>query len=172
MELTPPDIVLLGPEWPERARLRAQLIKRGRRRHRYRCLADPETESATRHEAVMVVDLHELPDPRETLDELCFVIPPHRVLVVTALGTLTADEIRRLGFMAIKRPARRQGAPRRRATERSGALGDLLDYRAELSQPRGRLLTCTRSETQSEATDAKAGPYRRKPTAEPSAAAT
>lgn len=29
MELTPPDIVLLGPEWPERALLRAQLVEEG-----------------------------------------------------------------------------------------------------------------------------------------------
>lgn len=53
---------------------------------------------------VMVVDLRGLPEPRETLDELRFVIPPDRVPVVTALGTLTADEIQRLGFKAIERP--------------------------------------------------------------------
>jgi hypothetical protein len=29
MEQTPPDIVLLGPEWPERALLRAQFIEEG-----------------------------------------------------------------------------------------------------------------------------------------------
>jgi hypothetical protein len=54
---------------------------------------------------VMIVDLHALLNPRETLDELRFLIPPHRVLVVTALGTLAAEEIRRLGFMVIERPA-------------------------------------------------------------------
>jgi hypothetical protein len=33
------------------------------------------------------------------------VIPPERVLVVTALGAMAADEVQRLGFTAIERPA-------------------------------------------------------------------
>ena len=106
MELTPPDIVLLGPEWPERALLRAQLIEEG-----YDVIAIDAWPIPRLYRRpgmkprVMVVDLRGLPEPRETLDELRFVIPPDRVLVVTALGTLTGDVIQRLGFTVIERPA-------------------------------------------------------------------
>jgi hypothetical protein len=102
----PPDIMLLGPEWRERALLRAQLIEEG---HDVIAIdAWPMPEPYRRPgmtPRVMIVDLHGLLNPRETLDELRFLIPPHRVLVVTALGTLAAAEVRRLGFMAIERPA-------------------------------------------------------------------
>jgi hypothetical protein len=54
---------------------------------------------------VIVVDLHGLPDPRATLDEVRFLVPSDRVLVVTAMGTLTGNEVRRLGFKVIERPA-------------------------------------------------------------------
>jgi hypothetical protein len=53
---------------------------------------------------VLLIDLRGLPNPRETLDEVPFVIPPDRVLVVTALGALTGNEVRRRGFTAIERP--------------------------------------------------------------------
>lgn len=105
-ELTPPDIVLLGPEWPERALLRAQLIEEGHDVIAIDAWPIPRLyRRPGMKPLVMIVDLHGLPDPRNTLDELRFVIPPDRVLVVTALGTLTADEIRRLGFNAVERPA-------------------------------------------------------------------
>ena len=105
-EPTPPDIVLLGPEWRERALLRAQLIEEG-----YDVIAIDAWPIPTLYRQpgmtprMMIIDLRGLPDPRATLDGLRVVIPPERVLVVTALGTLTADEIRRLGFRTIERPA-------------------------------------------------------------------
>jgi len=34
-----------------------------------------------------------------------FVLPPARVLVVTALGSLAGEEVRALGFNVIERPA-------------------------------------------------------------------
>jgi hypothetical protein len=36
---------------------------------------------------VLLIDLHELPKPREVLNEVRFVLPAERVLVITALGS-------------------------------------------------------------------------------------
>lgn len=105
MDPKPPDVIVLGAEWPERALLRAQLIEEGHdvvavdtwpipRLHR-----QPGMKPR-----VLLIDLRELPKPRETLDEVRFVLPPERVLVVTALGSLTGQQVRELGFNAIERP--------------------------------------------------------------------
>lgn len=101
-----PDIVLLGPEWPTRALLRAQLVEEG-----YEVVATdawpiprPYLRPGLKPRAV-IVDLHGLPEPDKVLGELRVVIEPARVLVVTALGTMTSEEIRGLGFHAITRPA-------------------------------------------------------------------
>jgi ActR/RegA family two-component response regulator len=99
------DILLLAPAWPERALLRAELIEAG-----YDVIAidawplpalyrQPGMEPR-----VAIVDLQGLPEPRTVLDELRLVMPPDRVLVVTALGTLTVDEIRQLGYHVLARP--------------------------------------------------------------------
>jgi hypothetical protein len=102
----PPDVVLLGPEWPSRALLRAQLIEEG-----YEVVATdawPIPRQYLRSDmrpALVIVDLQGLPEPHTVLDELRALIKPDRVLIVTALGTLTAEELRRLGFHAIARPA-------------------------------------------------------------------
>ena len=104
-----PDIVLLGPEWPERALLRAQLLEEG-----YEVVATdawPIPRQFLRpgmKPRVLIIDLRGLPAPRETLEEVRGVMPPDRVVVVTALGTVTADEIRRLGFHVVTRPATMQ----------------------------------------------------------------
>jgi hypothetical protein len=103
---TPPDVILLGAEWRERALLRAQLIEDG-----LEVVAVDEWPIPRIYRRpgmkprVLLINLRGLPNPRETLDEVRFVIPPERVLVVTALGALTADDVRRLGFTAIERPA-------------------------------------------------------------------
>jgi len=39
------------------------------------------------------------------LDEVRFVIPSNRALVVTAFGTLAGGDVRRLGLTVIERPA-------------------------------------------------------------------
>jgi hypothetical protein len=105
MEQKPPDVMVLGVEWPERALLRAQLIEEGHEvvavetwpiPRRYR---EPGMKPR-----VLLIDLHELPKPRETLDEVSDLLPPDRVVVVTALGSLAADEVRALGFHVIERP--------------------------------------------------------------------
>ncbi len=105
-EQKPPDVVLLCPEWPERALLRAQLIEEG---HDVMAIDAWPMPMLYRRPGmtprVMLIDLHGLPDPRETLDEVRFVLPPERVLVVTALGSLTTDEVRHMGFNVVQRPA-------------------------------------------------------------------
>jgi hypothetical protein len=103
--VTRPDIVLLGGEWPERALLRAQLIEDG-----YEVVAldvGPIPEMYRQpgmKPRMIVVDLRGLPEPRETLDTARGLLPRDQILVVTALGTLTADDVRRLGLTAIERP--------------------------------------------------------------------
>jgi hypothetical protein len=103
--MTPPDVLLLGPEWPERALVRAELIEAG-----YDVVA-VETWPIPRmyrrpgmKPRAVVIDLQGLADPPTVLDELRFVMPPERVLVVTALGTVPIDEIRRRGYHVLARP--------------------------------------------------------------------
>lgn len=105
MELTAPDVIVLGPEWPERALLRAELIENG-----YDVVAIdawPIPRAYRRpgmKPRVFIVDLRGLSDPHNVLDELRFVIPPDRVLVLTALGTVTVDQVRRFGYHVVTRP--------------------------------------------------------------------
>jgi hypothetical protein len=105
MNPKPPDVMVLGTAWPERALLRAQLIEEG---HEVVAVDTWPIPRLYRRPGmkprVLLIDLHELPKPRETLDEVHFVLPPERVLVVTALGTLTGQELRELGFNVIERP--------------------------------------------------------------------
>jgi hypothetical protein len=102
----PPDIVLLGAEWPTRALLRAQLIEEG-----YEVVATdawPIPRQFLRpgmKPRLVIVDLQGLPEPHIVLDELAVLIKPEHVLVVTALGTLAADDIRDRGFHLVSRPA-------------------------------------------------------------------
>ena len=101
-----PDILLLSAEWPERALLRAQLIEDG-----YDVVATdawpipPLYRQPGMTPRAMIVDLRELPAPRQVLDELRHVIQPDRVLVLTALGTLSVEEVRSLGYHIVSRPA-------------------------------------------------------------------
>jgi len=106
MDTNPPDVILLGPQWPERALLRAQLIEQG-----YEVVAIDRwpiprlyRRPAMKPRAMMI-DLRGLPEPRATLDEVRFVMPPDRVVVLMALGTLAKDDVQRLGFTVIDRPA-------------------------------------------------------------------
>jgi len=105
VEATPPDIVLLRAEWPERALLRAQLLEEG-----YDVVATDAWPIPRQYlrsgmkPRLLIVDLQGLPEPREVLEEVGGVMPRERVLVITALGTMTADEVVRLGFRVAKRP--------------------------------------------------------------------
>jgi hypothetical protein len=106
MDMDAPDVILLGPQWPERALLRAQLIEQG-----YEVVAIDRwpiprlyRRPAMKPRA-MIIDLRGLPEPRTTLDEVRFVMPPDRVVVLMALGTLAKKDVKRLGFNVIDRPA-------------------------------------------------------------------
>jgi hypothetical protein len=103
--MVPPDILLLGPEWPERALVRAELIEAG-----YDVVGvDAWPIPSLYHRPgmkprVAIVDLQGLPDPRAVLEQLRLVMPTDRVLVIAALGTLSVDEIRRIGYHVLARP--------------------------------------------------------------------
>jgi hypothetical protein len=101
-----PDVIVLSAEWPERALLRAQLIEEG---HEVVAVDTWPIPRLYRRPGmkprVLLVDLHELSNPRDALDDVRFVMPPERVLVLTALGSLTAGEVREKGFHVIERPA-------------------------------------------------------------------
>ena len=100
------DILLLGTQWPERALLRAQLIEEG-----YEVVAVdrwPIPRLSRKREMtprLLIIDLHELPNPGKTLEEVRLLFSPDRVMVVTASGTLTSAELQQLGFHTIARPA-------------------------------------------------------------------
>ena len=101
-----PDVLVVGVEWAERALLRAQLIEEG-----YEVAATDAWPIPRRYRRpemkprVMVVDLQSLPDPWEVLGELRYVIEPGRIVVVTALGTVPREVVRRLGYHVVPRPA-------------------------------------------------------------------
>ena len=45
-----------------------------------------------------------LPDPERVLSDLRVLMKPNRVLVLTAMDTVSPDAIDRLGFRVLKRP--------------------------------------------------------------------
>jgi DNA-binding response OmpR family regulator len=100
------SIVLLDPEWPARALLRAQLIEEG-----YDVVATDAwpiprqyLRTGTKPD-LLIVDLHGLPEPRTVLDEAGHLFKRDRVLVLAGLGTITVNEIHESGFRVITRPA-------------------------------------------------------------------
>jgi hypothetical protein len=52
----------------------------------------------------LVIDLRGLSNPQQVLDDARSLLAPGRVLVVSALGSLRAADIRQLGFNVIERP--------------------------------------------------------------------
>jgi hypothetical protein len=106
MDPKPPDVIVLGAEWRERVLLRAQLIEDGHDVVAVDTWPIPQLHrGAGMRPRVLLIDLHAWPRPRETLDALRVVLPPERILVVIALGSLTGDEVRERGFNVIERPA-------------------------------------------------------------------
>jgi len=100
-----PDIVLLAAEWQPRALLRAQLIEEG-----YEVLATDTWIEMRRllgsapRPLLAIVDLQGLPDPDVVLNDLATIMNPSRVLVLTAIGTVSSDEIQARGFRVVRRP--------------------------------------------------------------------
>ena len=54
---------------------------------------------------MLIVDLHGLAEPREALNEIRGVMPPERVLVLTAIATIGFADLRAMGFRVVTRPA-------------------------------------------------------------------
>jgi DNA-binding NtrC family response regulator len=106
VESKPPDVIVVGAVWPERALLRAQLVEDG-----YEVIAIDAWPIPRLYRQpgmkprVLLIDLHQLPRPRETLHEARLVLPSDRVIVMTALGSLAVEEVRALGFNVVERPA-------------------------------------------------------------------
>lgn len=105
-DAAPPDIVVIGATWPLRALVRAQLIDEG-----YEVVATDSWPIPRQlllpglRPHLVIVDLQGLPEPERALSELRALMDPERILIVTALGTLTPDQIRPFGFHLISRPA-------------------------------------------------------------------
>jgi hypothetical protein len=102
---SPPDIVLLAPEWATRLAIRAQLIEDG-----FDVVAT-DTWSMLRSvlrpgmkPRAVLVDLKALPDPVRVLDDLPLLMKPDRVLVITASGTVSHDDVAQRGFHVVSRP--------------------------------------------------------------------
>ena len=101
-----PDIVLIDAHWPRRALLRAQLIEEG-----YDVIATDEWATAKTYvetllkPRLVIVDLQDLPTAELILDELDAHMDPAHVLVLTALGTLSSEELSKRGFHVLRRPA-------------------------------------------------------------------
>jgi hypothetical protein len=100
-----PDVVILAVEWRPRALLRAQLLEEG-----YEVVATDTWPDARRHlrpgakPRLVIVDLEGLPSPQSVLDDLALLMKPDRVLVVSALATVSQDDVRKRGFHLLMRP--------------------------------------------------------------------
>jgi hypothetical protein len=102
---TPPDVVILGAAWKPRALIRAQLIEEG-----FEVVATDSWPMMRRHlrpgakPKAALVDLEDLPNPRDVLRDLRVLMKPDRVLVLTAIGTMSREDVHEFGFRAISRP--------------------------------------------------------------------
>lgn len=100
-------MIVVGAEWPARPLIRAQLIEQG-----LDVVAVDEWPIPRLYRRqdmkprAMVVDLKGLPRPREVLDEIRFVVPPSRVVVIHSLGTVTPEQIVQHGYRLLTRPLR------------------------------------------------------------------
>ena len=103
--MQPPDVVLLGADWQPRALLRAQLIEEG-----FDVVATDSWPMMRRHLRVgvkprlAIVNLKGLPHPDAVLRDLRVLMKPDHVLVITAIGTVEAAVVDRLGFRHMTRP--------------------------------------------------------------------
>jgi hypothetical protein len=91
--------------WQTRALLRAQLIEEG-----FEVLATDTWPMMRQYlrpgwkPRLAIVDLQGLPDPERALNDLRILMKPNRVLVLTAIHTVSPDTIEQLGFLVLKRP--------------------------------------------------------------------
>lgn len=101
----PPEIILLATEWQARALIRAQLIEEG-----FDVVATNTWAMMRRHlrpgskPQLAIVDLKDLPDPQRVLNDVQQLTKPNRVLVLTAIGTMRPNDVKRLGLWTLSRP--------------------------------------------------------------------
>lgn len=101
----PPDVVLLAQKWQPRALLRAQLIEEG-----FRVVAADTWPMARDYlrgaskPRLAIIDLDGLTEVEGILHDVRELMPPARVVVVTALGTMPPEQVERLGFRVVRRP--------------------------------------------------------------------
>jgi hypothetical protein len=99
------DVLLIAAQWPERALLRAQLIDEGFAVAAVDAWPIPgEFARPPLKPRVVVIDLQGLPNADAALSGLAVLFPPSSVLVMTALGTRTSEDLTRLGFQVLARP--------------------------------------------------------------------
>jgi hypothetical protein len=102
---TPPDVVLLSADRHTRAPLRAQLIEDG-----FDVVATDTWPMMRQHlrpgskPRLAIVDLQGLENPAEVLDGLRVLMKPDRVLVLSALGSVTPEQAAHTGFLILRRP--------------------------------------------------------------------
>jgi DNA-binding NtrC family response regulator len=102
---TKAEIVVLATNWNPRALLRAQLIENG-----FDVVATDTWPMMRRYlrpgskPALVIVDLRDLDNAADILRDLRVLMKPRRVLVLTALGTMSSSEIESFGFRAVARP--------------------------------------------------------------------
>ena len=81
-------------------------------RGRFRGIGDGHLEDGARHlrpgskPLLVIVDLQGLPEPDRVLENLRILMKPDRVVVLTAIGTVSPAKIRALGFQVLQRPIR------------------------------------------------------------------
>jgi AmiR/NasT family two-component response regulator len=99
------DVVVLSTTRLIRAPLRAQLIEDG-----FEVIGTATWSMMRRHlrpgtkPRLVIVDLQDLPDADQVLRDLRLLMPPDRVLVLAAPASIAADQVERLGYVALRRP--------------------------------------------------------------------
>jgi hypothetical protein len=100
-----PDVVLLSADRLIRAPLRAQLIEDG-----FEVIGTDTWPAMRRHlrpgekPRLAIVDLQSLPAVEDVLRDLRVLMRPERVIVLAAPGSISADDVERLGYRILRRP--------------------------------------------------------------------
>ncbi len=99
------DVLVIAPEWPLHALVVAQLIENGYRANATEGWPVPRRYfQAQAKPRAVVLDLQGLRDFETVVAEIPALVPPARVVVITALGSMSAAELRRRGFHVVARP--------------------------------------------------------------------
>jgi len=97
--------VILCVDRLTRAPLRAQLIEDG-----FEVIATDSWPMMRTHlrpgqkPSFVIVDLQALDNPEQVLSDVCVLMKPERVIVLTMIGSIDADEVTRRGCVVVRRP--------------------------------------------------------------------